>query len=109
MRKTDTCDVYKLYGIFYAKDSNNEKDIFIKKNIGIAYIPTYILSLQCNIYFLNKKKIIMKCKFDTNKNKWIPIEESKIKKIDIVNNDTRFSIIEEEYEENELDNLYDNY
>ena len=103
MMKTDTCDVYKLFGIFYAK--NKKKDIFIKKNIGIAYIPTYALSLQCNIYFLNRTKIIMKCKFDTNKNKWIPIEESKIPKIDVVNNDSRFKVIEEDFEDNDLDNF----
>jgi hypothetical protein len=103
MKKTDTCDVYKLYGIFYAK--NNKKDVYIKKYIGIAYIPTYSLSLQCNIYFMNKEKLIMKCKFNTNKNKWIPIEESSIQKIDIINNDIRFKVIEEDYEENELDNF----
>jgi len=54
---------------------------------------------------MNKEKLIMKCKFNTNKNKWIPIEESSIQKIDIINNDIRFKVIEEDYEENELDNF----
>ena len=91
MKKTGIPDVYKLYGVFY----NNKKQ-YIKKKIGNAYIPTYILSLKCKIYFLNKNSLIMSCYFNTNKNKWVPIEEASVKKIDIINNEKRLNIIEQE-------------
>jgi hypothetical protein len=87
MKKTLINDVYKLYAIF------NYKNKYIKKKIGIAYIPTFILSLKCKNLFLNKENIIMKCLLINNK--WIPLEESNINKIDIINLDTRFKIIEE--------------
>jgi hypothetical protein len=87
MKKTLINDVYKLYAIF------NYKNKYIKKKVGIAYIPTFVLSLKCKNLFLNKENIIMKCLLVNNK--WIPLEESDINKIDIINLDTRFKIIEE--------------
>lgn len=87
MKKTLISDVYKLYAIF------NYKNKYIKKKIGIAYIPTFVLSLKCKNLFLNKENIIMKCSLTNNK--WIPLEESNINKIDIINLDIRFKIIEE--------------
>jgi hypothetical protein len=97
MKKTLINDVYKLYAIF------NYKNKYIKKKIGIAYIPTFIMSLKCKNLFLNKENIIMKCLLINNK--WIPIEESDIKKIDIINLDTRFKVIEEILEN--YDDLHD--
>lgn len=94
MVKTMTPDVYKLYGIF--SGIKNDEKIFIKKNIGHAYIPTFALSIKCKLYFMNRESIIMSCLFNTNKNKWIPIEEAKVKKIDILNNEKRLKIIEQE-------------
>lgn len=96
MIKTSTPDVYKLYGIFTG--IQNEETIFIKKNIGYAYIPTYILSIKCKLYFLNRESIIMSCLFNTQKNKWIPIEEAEVQKIDIINNEKRINVIEQEIE-----------
>jgi hypothetical protein len=90
MKKTDICDVYKLYGIFY----NSKK--YIKKCIGIAYIPTYELSLKCKLFFINHNSKIMNCKFNSYKGKWVPIDEANIQKIDIVNNEKRLKITEEE-------------
>ena len=87
MKKTLINDVYKLYAIF------NYKNKYIKKKIGIAYIPSFVLSLKCKNLFLNKENIIMKCLLTNNK--WIPLEESDINKIDIINLDTRFKIVEE--------------
>jgi hypothetical protein len=87
MKKTLINDVYKLYAIF------NYKNKYIKRKIGIAYIPTFVLSLKCKNLFLNKENIIMRCLLINNK--WIPLEESNINKIDIINLDTRFKIIEE--------------
>ena len=55
MTKTTTADVYKLFGIFVNKQG--EKPIYIKKRIAFAYIPTYILSIKCKLYFLNKINI----------------------------------------------------
>ncbi len=97
MKKTLINDVYKLYAIF------NYKNKYIKKKIGIAYIPTFILSLKCKNLFLNKENIIMKCLLFNNK--WIPLEESDVNKIDIINLDTRFKIIEEILEN--YDDLHD--
>lgn len=96
MVKTQTQDVYKLFGIF--KGMQDNKEIFIKKNIGFAYIPTYILSIKCKLYFMNRESIIMSCKFNTQKNKWIPIDEAEVQKIDILSDDKRLKIIEQEIE-----------
>lgn len=96
MMKTKTPDVYKLFGIF--RGLKDKKEIFIKKNIGFAYIPTYILSIKCKLYFMNRESIVMSCVFNTQKNKWIPIDEAEIQKIDILNNEKRLNIIEEEIE-----------
>jgi hypothetical protein len=90
MKKTNISDVYKLYGIFH----NSNK--YIKKRIGIAYIPSYELSLRCKLFFINSDSKIMNCKFNSYKGKWIPIGESSIQKIDIVNNEKRLKITEEE-------------
>jgi hypothetical protein len=90
MHKTDIPDVFKLFGIFF---SNN---VYIKKRIGIAYIPSYKLSLMCKSHFMNRNVIIFTCKLDVNKNKWIPIDEASVQKIDIINKHPRFKIIEEE-------------
>jgi hypothetical protein len=96
MKKTLITDVYKLYGIFLY---NNNK--YFKRKIGIAYIPTFTLSLKCKNLFLNKESIIMNCLLNISKNKWIPIEEADIQKIDIINNDNNYKIIEEILEEND--------
>ena len=94
MVKTKTQDVYKLFGIFTG--IQDRKQIFIKKNIGFAYIPTYILSIKCQLYFMNRESIIMTCKFNTQKNKWIPIDEAEVQKIDILNEEKRLKITEQE-------------
>ena len=102
MKKTKVQDVYKLYSIFSQK--NKDKEVYIKKRIGSAYIPTFILSIKCKVYFLNKESIIMRCIFNSNKNKWIPIEEANDKKLDIINKEKRIKIIEQDYEyDNELE------
>jgi hypothetical protein len=90
MIKTTISDVYKIYAIF---NINNK---FIKKKIGVAYIPTYILSLKCKILFCNKDSIIMNCKFNSYKNKWIPVDEASVQKIDIITNEKRIKVIEQE-------------
>jgi hypothetical protein len=105
MIKTNISDVYKLYGIFYQINSSNKQEQFIKKKIGIAYIPTYTLSLKCKSCFINKTSLIMSCKFNTNKNKWIPIDEASIQKIDIINNEKRLKIVEQEIIDNDIEQI----
>ena len=92
MHKTNLPDVYKLFGIFFI---NN---VYIKRRIGIAYIPTYKLSLKCKSHFMNKNILIFTCKLDINKHKWIPIDEATVQKIDIINKNSHFKIIEEIYD-----------
>lgn len=96
MKKTGISDVYKLYGIFHNLDK------YIKKKIGIAYIPTYELSLKSKLFFLNSESKIMNCKFNSYKGKWIPMDESSIQKIDIINNEKRLKITEEEVIEQDI-------
>ena len=38
----------------------------------------------------------MSCKFNTQKNKWIPIDEAEVPKIDILNEEKRLKVIEQE-------------
>jgi hypothetical protein len=102
MIKTITPDVYKLYGIFYGKKLDGQ-ELYIKKKIGIAYIPTYVLSLKCKSFFINKEVVIMSCKFNSNKKKWIPLDEALVQKIDILNNEKRLKIIEQEVIDNDVD------
>ena len=105
MVKTNISDVYKLYGIFYYSNLSNKQEQYIKKKIGIAYIPTYTLSLKCKSYFINKTSLIMSCKFNTNKNKWIPFDEAQIQKIDIINNEKRLKVIEQEVVDNDIEQI----
>ena len=105
MKKTNISDVYKLFGIFYCTDPLTNKEQYIKKRIGIAYIPTYTLSLKCKSYFLNTDVLIMSCKFNTNKNKWIPIDEAEVQKIDIINNEKRLKVTEIEIVDNDIEQI----
>jgi hypothetical protein len=105
MIKTIISDVYKLYGIFYQINPSTKQEQYIKKKIGIAYIPTYTLSLKCKSYFINKTSLIMSCRFNPNKNKWIPIDEASIQKIDIINNEKRLKIVEQEVIDNDIEQI----
>jgi len=96
MKKTATSDVYKLYSVF------NISDNYVKKKIGIAYIPSYELSIKCKLLFLNSDKKIMICKFNSNKGKWIPVDIAEVQKIDIINNEKRLKITEEEIIEQDM-------
>lgn len=65
MIKTEIPDVYKLFLI------NNKKE---KIFIDIAYIPTLELSKNFVMFFKNIDSHFVNCKFDREKNKWIPFE-----------------------------------
>jgi hypothetical protein len=61
MKNTDKPDVFELYTI------ENEK-------YGIAYIPNTETSKMCESWFPKKKKILVNCKLNLMKNKWVPFE-----------------------------------
>ncbi len=44
----------------------------------------------------------MSCKFNSYKGKWIPIDIAENQKIDIINNEKRLKITEEEVEEQDV-------
>ncbi len=81
LRKTEIADVYKLFVV--EEVMKEEKTIYKTKKMGIAYIPTKECSQLCKDVF-NKtvnNRALFKCKFDSNKNKWIPLEEARNVKV----------------------------
>lgn len=90
--KTQTPDVYKLFGIFQYSNK------FIKKMIGLPYIPTYQDSLKCKTLFLDKNSIIMECLYVPEFGKWKPMNVSNENKIDIINK-SPYIHVREEYED----------
>lgn len=64
LQKTDRTDIYILYKI----DDRTK--------VGIAHLPTMAQSKKCKKWFtLNKtNEIIVKCQYDSNVKKWIPLE-----------------------------------
>lgn len=80
LRKTDSPDVYN---IFCAEREIIEGKKCLKlKNLGIALIPNKNCSTKCKTIFSSKinGKALIKCKFHSDKNKWIPLEEDKTSK-----------------------------
>jgi len=78
MRPTETMDVYKLYLLTKIKLSG--KKTVKSKKMGIAYIPTKDCSVLCQSITVNKKKVLVICHYNTEKRKWVPIEESNAKR-----------------------------
>lgn len=81
IRKTDFPDVYYVYCA--DKEIINNKNMIKIKKLGIALIPDKNTSVICK-NILNSKingKALMKCQFNSDKSKWIPLEESKSNKI----------------------------
>ena len=74
MKKTDTIDVYNLY--LGQKFIENNKKLFRYKKIGIAYIPTKECSFFCKDIFnkTDKDSVLMDCKYDSEKERWIPFK-----------------------------------
>lgn len=80
VRKTDLPDVY--YVSCANKENINGKSIIKIIRLGIALIPNTETSMLCKSIINSKVngKALMNCKFDQNKNKWIPLsEEVKLK------------------------------
>jgi hypothetical protein len=103
LRKTEDTDVYKLYIVETIK--NNDRTIMKSKRMGIALIPTIECSMLCrNIFAKNTKtRILMKCKFINDKNKWQPIEEDTVSPYpsNITDIESKMDIIEENVSDNE--------
>ena len=73
-------EVTKLY-VFKLQKTNSEDvyNVLDKKTgakIDIAYIPDIITSKKCKQWFKGKKitELLVKCKFHTDRKKWIPVE-----------------------------------
>jgi len=75
LKKTNYADVYKLY---LTETVERDTRIILKsKKMGIAYIPTLECSALCKKTFVENSKndrVLMKCKFINDKNKWQPVE-----------------------------------
>jgi hypothetical protein len=80
IRKTEQPDVY--YVFCSEKGIIDGKNVIKIKKLGIALIPDYVSSNLCRNILQSKisGKALMKCLFNSDKNKWMPIEEDKIKK-----------------------------
>lgn len=81
MRKTNIPDVYKLFLIEEIKREG--KKVLMCKKIDIAYIPTKQCSFMCRelIKMSSNEKVLMNCKYDKEKEKWVPIGKETTKKI----------------------------
>lgn len=86
IKNTAIIDVYKLYAVEQIDGSSlgKTKPVYRTKKLGNAYIPTIECSHMCKTLFLDngvgsasnaKSRILVKCKFDKDKNKWIPVEQ----------------------------------
>lgn len=77
IRKTAQPDVYNV--LCTEPDVVNNKNVLRLKKLGLALIPNNSCSLMCRniLQFKASGRALMKCEFNTDKNKWIPIEESK--------------------------------
>lgn len=77
IRKTLSPDVYNVFCT--DKEIINGKNCLKLKKLGIALVPDKTCSSVCKNIFNTKLngKALMKCKFNSEKNKWIPIEEDK--------------------------------
>jgi hypothetical protein len=96
MRKTDITDVYKLFAV--EKVNKDGKEILRTKKMGIAYIPTDKCSSLCkNVTSTKPTRLLMKCQFIQDKNKWMPIEEELKLKVPtlITEIEKKMDIIEE--------------
>jgi hypothetical protein len=78
MKKTNIVDVYNLF--LGQKLIEDNKKLFKYKNIGIAYVPTKECSFFCKDAFMNCEELLMDCKLDVEKNRWIPVKLSENKK-----------------------------
>lgn len=103
IKKTKDTDVYKIYLVETVK--RDDKVILKSKKMGIALIPTINCSVMCRDIFSKNinNRVLMKCKFITDKNKWEPIELDPNAKYptNIMEVEKNLQILEEVYSDNE--------
>lgn len=105
MRKTEIVDVYKLY--LYEKIISNNKAVFKIKRMGIAYIPSKECSILCD-NIMSKSltgRVLVKCKYSPEKEKWVPYEEDTTRKIpDLLSSiENKLDIVEDTFSSSERD------
>jgi len=79
LRKTEQYDVYKL--LLVAQCDENGRTLLKTKKYGYACIPTIECSKLCRDATLETGKSLMKCTYNSRKEKWIPVEIDSVKKI----------------------------
>ncbi len=84
MKKTDISDNYKLF-LINNSIMSNEKQAYKTKFIDYAYISTKEESLKWHEIFNECNMKIVICKYNVNKNKWIPQCISDSKTPDFIN------------------------
>ena len=72
MKITDNPDVYKLYAV--QKQIVDKRTVFKKIFMGIAHIKGIEISHKFKKIFLDKKSLLMNCKFNNDNSKWEPID-----------------------------------
>lgn len=103
VHKTDVPDVYKLFLV--EKIVVNGKNGLKSKKMGIAYLPDTKSSVLCrNIVGSSpNSKALMICKFNNDKNKWIPISKDTSRKYptDITDVESKLEIIIDDDNDND--------
>lgn len=75
MKPTDIPDIYKLYAV--ERVNKNNKIMYKRKNMGIALIPSIQKSIWCKEIISKSNNVLVKCNYDSSKNKWEPISEER--------------------------------
>lgn len=78
IRKTDKCEVYKLFLV--SKCNENGRDILKMRRFGIAYIPSIDCSRMCRELTSVTGRGLVKCQYNEQKEKWMPIEQENTRK-----------------------------